>query len=71
MKNIVLSTAFLMIMTIGIKAENFNTTSENNITANTNQPIKIKTVRGVLGAYDLMEHTKGQVRAGNIKISKD
>jgi hypothetical protein len=71
MKNIAVNIAFLMIMTIGIEAENLNTTSENNMTANTNQPIKIKTVRGVLGEYDLMEHTNGQLRAGYITFSED
>jgi hypothetical protein len=58
-------------MSIGIQAENINTSEESNITENINQPIKIKTVRGVLGAYDLMEHTIGQIRAGYITFSED
>jgi len=59
MKKIVLGTVSLMIMSIGIQAENIN------------KPVEIKTVRGVLGGYDPVEHTKGQIRAGYITFSED
>jgi len=71
MKRIALSTVLLMIMSIGIQAENINISEDSNVTENINKPIKIKTVRGVLGAYDLMEHTIGQIRAGYITFSED
>ena len=71
MKKTTLSIISLLIMSIGIQAENINTSEDANITENLNQPIKIKTVRGILGAYDLMEHTKGQIRAGYITFSED
>ncbi len=35
------------------------------------QPIKIRSVRNILGEYDLMEHTKGQLRAGYITFSEN
>ena len=66
MKKITLSTVSLMIMSIGIQAE-----AVDNIIEVMNTPIKIKSVRGVLGEYDLMEHMKGQLRAGYITFSQD
>jgi len=71
MKKIALSTVGLMIMSIGIQAESINTAEDNNVTETLNKPVEIKTVRGVLGGYDLMEHTKGQFRAGYITLSED
>jgi len=35
------------------------------------QSIKIRSVRNFLGEYDLMEHTKGQLRAGYITFSEN
>jgi len=71
MKKIALSTVIFMIMSIGIYAENINISSDSNTTVNRNTPVKVKTVRGTLGAYNLMEHTKGQLRAGYINLSQD
>jgi len=71
MNKIVLSTASLMIMSIGIQAENIDVFEDNNATAVIKNPIKIKSVRGILGEYDLMEHAKGQLRAGYITFSED
>ena len=71
MRRIVLSTVLLMIMSIGIQAENINILEDSNVTENINKPIEIKTVRGVLGEYDLMQHTKGQLRAGYITFSEN
>jgi len=71
MKNIALSTVLLIILSIGIQAENINTSEETNTTENSNTPVKITTVRGILGEYDPMEHTKGQIRAGYITFSED
>jgi len=66
MRKFTLSTIILMIMSIGIQAEFIHSTMDMNTTENTQEPIKIKSVRGVVGGYDLMEHTKGQLRAGYI-----
>jgi len=71
MKKITLSTTALMIMSIGIQAENITTSEDVNSTVNSNTPVKITSVRGVLGEYDLMQHTKGQIRAGYITFSED
>jgi len=71
MNKIVLSTASLMIMSIGIQAENIDVFEDNNATAVIKNPIKIKSVRGIFGEYDLMEHAKGQLRAGYITFSED
>ena len=71
MKNLTLSSIALMIMSIGIQAENINFIVDSNATEMLNNPVKIKTVRGVLGEYDLTEHTRGQLRAGYITFSED
>ena len=71
MKKIALSAVIIMIISIGIQAENIDTSADNNLTENLNSPVNITTIRGVLGGYDLTEHTKGQLRAGYITFSKD
>ena len=71
MKKIALIKIGLMIMSIGIQAEAINTATDSNMREILNNPVKIKTVRGVMGGYDLMEHTKGQLRAGYITFSDD
>ena len=71
MEKLVLSTVTLMIMSIGIQAENINLANDTNTTENSNTPIKVKSVRGVLSGYDPLEHTKGQLRAGYITFSED
>jgi len=71
MKKIALSIVLLMIMSIGIQAENINISEDSNATEDLNKPVEIKTVRGILGGYDPMEHTKGQIRAGYITFSED
>ncbi len=66
-------------MSINIYAIGLADTLENvqalpeNATAQgeTQQLIEVRTVRGILGEYDLMEHTKGQLRAGYITFSED
>jgi len=69
MNKIILSRVILMIMSIDICAEEI--TIENSMTETINKPIEIKSVRGILGKYDLMEHTQGQLRAGYITFSED
>ena len=69
MKKIILSAVSLMIMSINILAEPINI--DSNLSEAVNTPIEIKSVRSVLGKYDLMEHTKGQLRAGYITFSED
>jgi len=82
MKKTVLSTVSLMIMSISIHGESIsepfiNTQSIQNSTEvckvqkNEHQSIEVRSVRGILGENDLMEHTKGQIRAGYITFSKD
>jgi len=71
MKKAALSIFLLMIMSIGIYAENIDISADSNVTEELNNPVKIKTVRGVLGGYDLSEHTRGQLRAGYITFSQD
>jgi len=57
MKQAVLYTTILMIMSLNIFAEN-------------NQSVKIKSVRGILGENNPLEHTKGQLRAGYITFKE-
>ncbi len=79
MKKTILGTSLLMIMSIDIHAENLigyiynlnNTPTEYNVADNISEPIEIKSVRGFLGEYDLMEHTKGQLRTGYITFLED
>jgi len=71
MKKIILITTTLMIMSIGIQAETIKISEDVNSTLDSNAPIKIKSVRGVLGEYDLMEHTKGQLKTGYITFSEN
>ncbi|NOR55784.1 MAG: porin [Sulfurovum sp.] len=65
-----LSTLVILISTV-IQAENINLSEDVNITLNENTPIKIKSVRGILGENDLIQHKKGQLRAGYITFSED
>lgn len=79
MNNLTLSTAALMIMSINIYGESLSDSLESVQTVFegsaaeeiTQQPIKVRSVRNILGEYDLMEHTKGQLRAGYITFSED
>ncbi len=79
MNKFIVSTSTLMIMSIntyGINLTeslgNVQTLPESSTTQEeTQQPIEVRTVRGILGEYDLMEHTKGQLRAGYITFSED
>jgi len=79
MKKLILSTAPLMIMSISIYGEGLSESLENiqnspefcTVQKNEHQPIEVQSVRGVLGEYDLMEHTNGQLRAGYITFSED
>ncbi|CAA6802119.1 MAG: Unknown protein [uncultured Sulfurovum sp.] len=67
MNRYILSAILLMIMSISTQAENLDT----NMTKAVHDPIKIKSVRGILGEYVLMEHVKGQLRGGYITFSED
>ena len=58
-------------MSISTYAVNTTLSSDRNVTDTLNNPVKIKTVRGVLGGYDLEEHTRGQLRAGYITFSEE
>ena len=79
MNNLTLSTATLMIMSINIYGESLSDSLESVQTVFegsaaeevTQQAIKVRSVRNILGEYDLMEHAKGQLRAGYITFSED
>ncbi len=79
MKKLTLSTATLMIMSINIYGESLSDSLESvqkvfdgsAAEEITQQSIKVRSVRNILGEYDLMEHTKGQLRAGYITFSED
>ena len=64
MNKFVFTTLLLMIMSIDILAES----TDNNTTQ---QSIQVKSVRGILGSFDPLEHSKGQIRAGYITFSPD
>ena len=79
MNKLKLSTATLMIMSISIYGEGLSVSLENiqnspefcTVQKNEHQPIEVRSVRGILGEYDLMEHTNGQLRVGYITFSED
>ncbi len=79
MKKLVLSTSILMIMSINIYGESLSDSLESvqkvfdgsAAQETTQQLVKVRSVRNVLGEYDLMEHTMGQLRAGYITFSED
>ncbi|MEA1879882.1 MAG: OprD family outer membrane porin, partial [Campylobacterota bacterium] len=67
MNRYILNVMLLMIMSIVTQAESLDT----NMTKAEHTPIKIKSVRGSLGEYVLIEHVKGQLRGGYITFSED
>ena len=77
MYNLKLTTMLLMIMSINTYAQGLlnsecNTTNEEIINEEIiNAPVKIRSVRSMLSAYDPVEHTKGQLRAGYIDLAED
>ena len=71
MYKIGLNLAITMIMSISIYAENQTQTDTNTSTEAINTPIEIRSIRSILGAYDPVEHTKGQIRAGYINFAED
>ncbi len=79
MKKLALSTTTLMIMSISIYGEGLSESLENieksaefcKVQKNEHQPIKVRSVRGVLSEYDPMENGKVQLRAGYITFSED
>ena len=65
-----LITTILMIMSINTYGEDV-LKSDSNTLEEINVPIKIKSVRSILSAYDPVEHTQGQFRAGYIDFKED
>ena len=65
-----LITTILMIMSINTYGEDL-LKSDSNTLEEINVPIKIKSVRSILSAYDPVEHTQGQFRAGYIDFKED
>lgn len=66
-----LISTILMIMSINTYSEELLKLESNSTRADNNTPIKIRSVRSNLSAYDPVEHTKGQVRAGYIDFKED
>jgi len=66
-----LAVAFSLIMSISIFAENVIKGETNTSLETVNTPIEIRSIRSILGAYDPVEHTKGQIRAGYINFAED
>lgn len=66
-----LAVTYSFIMSISIYAESVTNEETNTSLETINTPIEIRSVRSILGAYDPIEHTKGQIRAGYINFSED
>ncbi|BAF71761.1 OprD family outer membrane porin [Sulfurovum sp. NBC37-1] len=71
MKTIGLVILSLMIMSIDIYAEHNQTVDTFDINGSAQQPVKVKTLRGVLGENYPLEHEKGQLRAGYITFNEN
>ena len=71
MNKIALNVAILMLISINIQAEFIHAPFDMNTTENTQQHVKIKSVRSVIGKNDPMVHTNGQLRTGYIGFSED
>ncbi len=71
MKKTALCTTAIMIMSINIYAENNQTISSVQNRENLQQPVNIKTVRGIMGENNPIEHAKGQLRTGYITFKED
>jgi len=66
-----LATAILMIMSISTYGEDLVKSDTNALEEKINAPVKIRSIRSILSAYDPVEHTKGQLRAGFINFAED
>ena len=71
MKDNTLSIASIMIMSINLYAENNQTISVLDDAEKIQQAVKIKTVRGILGENNPIEHAKGQLRTGYITFKEN
>ena len=75
----VIGSLITMIMSINIYAETLKESLENinvelevsTTQENMQQPIEVRSVRGILSGYDPLEHTRGQLRAGYINFTED
>jgi hypothetical protein len=61
--------ALLFTLSTSVNAEILHSEQDNNLTNTGAQTIKVKSVRSVMGSYELEEHTKSQIRAGYINLS--
>ena len=69
-KNSILATLFLLT-SVSAQAETIENKESNTTQSNQKEQIAIKTVRGVLGQNNPIEHAKGQIRAGYITFKAD
>lgn len=60
-----------MMINSMLHAENANNNTTQKTESLTQQNIKVNSVRGIVGSFDPLEHSKGQIRAGYITLSPD
>jgi len=61
----------IMMINSMLHAENANNNTTQKTESLTQQNIKVNSVRGIVGSFDPLEHSKGQIRAGYITLSPD
>ena len=71
MHRVTLSMTTVIILSAALHAENVDNNIAQEAESLTQQNIKVKSVRGILGGFDPLEHSKGQIRAGYITLSPD
>lgn len=71
MNKIGLMITTLIIMNISIYAENTVNSEPDTSMETLNSHVHIRNVRSILGSYNPIKHTKGQIRAGYINFSED
>jgi len=59
----------IMMASSALHAENADNNTTQEAESSTQQNIKVESVRGILGSFDPLEHSKGQIRAGYITLS--
>ena len=70
LKNVMLAT-LVLFTTATVQAETIDNKENNTTQINQKERIAIKTVRGVLGQNNPIEHLRGQIRAGYITFKED
>ena len=71
MRRVTLSMTTVIMLSTALHAENVDNNMTQETESLTQQNIKVESVRGILGGFDPLEHSKGQIRAGYITFSPD